>query len=189
MSAVGSRSQGKRKEDSGRNAVEVGNMDGAVRDEDVFAIGDEDDEDRGEGDAAALTPPPAYVELGDEVSRSWSTVQPSSGPAGARTVSSELGHETETSAREGDVSQQQNDETQASSTAPSKYYIKSGDTLTGIALRFGVDVRPVLASHPRIYSDMEYTLNNRRCTGPYSLPSKQSPSKHPHDDSSPSPHS
>lgn len=139
---MGPRSQGKRKVDNGRNVIEVDNIDGVVRDEDVFAIGEEEEEEYDVvGEAASSTPPPAYVELGDEVSQPWSTVKSSSDPTGGKT-----------STREGDASPKENDDAQAPSTAPSKYYIKPGDTLNGIALRSGVDVRLVLVSHAQIYT-------------------------------------
>lgn len=120
--------------DNGRNVYEADNIDGAVRDEDVFAIGEEEEEEEvAVGDATPSTPPPAYVELGDEVSQSWSTVKSASDPTGGKA-----------NTREGDASPKENDnDAQASSTTPSKYYIKPGDTLNGIALRSGVDVRLV----------------------------------------------
>lgn len=102
----------------------------------MFAIGEEEEEeDVAVGEAASLTPPPAYVELGEEVSQSWSTVKSTIDGTGGKT-----------STGEGDASPKENDGAQAPAAAPSKYYIKPGDTLNGIALRSGVDVRLVLGS-------------------------------------------
>jgi hypothetical protein len=74
------------------------NLDGALRDEDTFAIGDDEDDD---SDPSEL---PQY------------SAEPPTAPAAVPAESSPA-------------------------AAPSEYYIKRGDTLQGIALRFGVDVR------------------------------------------------
>lgn len=111
--------------------MEVANIDGAVRDEDVFAIGDEDEEDEGgsrthEAHSVDSTPPPAYVELSEEVSQTWSTGEPSLKDEPTVIEPSDEGPSEKVE--------------QETTSAPSKYYIKPGDTLTGIALRFGIDV-------------------------------------------------
>ncbi|TDL25492.1 hypothetical protein BD410DRAFT_784482 [Rickenella mellea] len=96
------------------------NVDGAVRDEDVFVLGDDDedggDDFGGEGEERASlslrTPPPEYssaTQLDDQVPQ---TPQPPSPEPVPEPV-----------------------------PMPSKYYLQKGDTLLGIGLRFGVDHR------------------------------------------------
>ncbi|KAJ7034947.1 hypothetical protein C8F04DRAFT_545692 [Mycena alexandri] len=91
------------------------NIDGAVRDEDTFVLGDEDDED-GEGDEGedGSVPPSEVVQASSATAVQNRAIE--SEPS--LTPSSPGAPET-----------------------PSKYYIKRGDTLQGIALRFGVDGR------------------------------------------------
>lgn len=97
------------------------NINGAVRDEDTFVLGeDEDDEDlSGEG-----TPPPPYPEQTSSKS--------SSPPAQAD------GQPTPQSISSAEITTKLNSSNYHNS---SQYYIQRGDTVHGIALRFGVDVR------------------------------------------------
>lgn len=119
---------------SPRSAAEAPiNIDAAVRDEDVYAIGDdeeEDDLDAGEalagssgssdGLPAPVTPPPAYpTELPTESSSS---------PASNQGVNP--GQDNDTNEKLED-------------SASRRYYIRQDDTLLGIALRHGVDVRTI----------------------------------------------
>lgn len=107
-----------------RRAAEA-NVDGGVRDGDVFVLGDEEDEGEAEGTGGAeagngsRTPPPAYS----------STAVPTSG--GPPTP--DVPHSTKaTTTAEGEPS--------GSVPAPSKYYLLKGDTILGISLKFGIDV-------------------------------------------------
>ena len=104
------------------------NVDGAVRDEDTFILGDDEDEDEGEDTNkisdrhGSSSPPPPY-------SSELPVNQPGPStpiiPQEFQTCTEEAaGPSTETS-------------------APSKYYIKPNDNLKGIALRFRVDVRSI----------------------------------------------
>ena len=104
------------------------NIDGGIHDEDVFAIGDDREDDDTE-------------ESGDiQVSDTKDTVdhaQPSSSSA-------QHDNEDVLFSSEHDEAEQPTDNSRKEaegSFAPSKYYIEPGDTLLGIALRFGVDVR------------------------------------------------
>ncbi|KIK62411.1 hypothetical protein GYMLUDRAFT_242591 [Collybiopsis luxurians FD-317 M1] len=96
VDAVGSRSS------KGMQKMQNVNLDGAVRDEDTFVLGD--DEDSNEGGA----PPPPYLEQSPSPQ-----TQPENVPE----------------SRTNDVGTQ------------SEYYLQRGDTLHGIALRFGIDAR------------------------------------------------
>lgn len=77
------------------------NIDGAVRDEDTFVLGDDDSDEEGLDKESAVPPP--YLEQPP-------TAEPSA-------------------------------------TAPNEYYIQRNDSLTSIALRFGVSVRPPSKPH------------------------------------------
>ena len=106
------------------------NINAAVRDEDVYAIGDDEDEDFDPGQVATgssdssdntpapSTPPPPYA--------SQLTTEDSGSPTLLHSTASSQGNDT--------------NEKEEESTA-SRYYIRKGDTLLGIALRHGVDVR------------------------------------------------
>ena len=100
------------------------NVDGAVRDEDTFVLGEDEDEEEGaeQNESSDLRgPPPPYsselpvVGSGPSTSTSALEVTPTGDEPGTST----------------DIS------------APSKYYIQPNDNLRGIALRFGVNVRPI----------------------------------------------
>jgi len=90
------------------------NVDGGVRDEDMFVLGD-DDEGLSEEEDRSTPPPPAYAE-----SATTPTIPEHDTAENGATTSQSVDHLV--------------------STSP-KYYIKPGDTLRGIALRFGVNGR------------------------------------------------
>ena len=109
------------------------NVDGALRDQDVFAIGEDnlsENDDIGYGPENCsmetndrATPPPvysSYPELSAAESLSRTITNNSTPPTHQEYV-----HAPDSKG----------------SSAPSKYYIKPSDTLMGIALRHGVDVR------------------------------------------------
>lgn len=186
MGAVGSKSQGKRRAEAGKGsaAVEVGNVDGAVRDEDLFAIGDEEDEDgeemddghdsltdgdSGPGEEVSSTPPPAYVELGDEASQSWSAARPGYNAVEKNSVDVQGIHGDLVD--KSDTLSKANEQLEVSSSPPSKYYIRPGDTLTGIALRFGIDVRLSLFL-------TSFNLTDVFLSGPYTLPPEPPSAEH-----------
>lgn len=96
---------------AGKGKVEAANIDGAVRDEDTFILGDDEDEQE--------EAPPAY-------------------PADPAETSSVDGSTT----RLMEPSETIMDAPESSTSGgPARYYIKRSDTLQGIALRFGVNVR------------------------------------------------
>ncbi|KAI0806287.1 hypothetical protein BC629DRAFT_1590683 [Irpex lacteus] len=105
------------------------NVDGGVHDEDVFALGDdEDDSDDDENhseqheqrDGVPSTPPPPYDSAGDQ--------QESDPP--------QITNEHSASGEEDNPSP-----SPSTSPQPSKYYIKPGDTLLGISLKYKIDGR------------------------------------------------
>ncbi|KAF5367436.1 hypothetical protein D9758_003801 [Tetrapyrgos nigripes] len=90
------------------------NIDGAVRDEDTYVIGEDEDDDGLDGELDS-NPPPPYLS------------SPDSSP-GTNSLPDEL-----SSSEQIDPSVNPHN--------PYQYYIKKGDTLQGIALKFGVDGR------------------------------------------------
>lgn len=98
------------------------NVDGAVRDEDAFVLGDDDEDSEDEG--SDPTPPPPYnlPPSNSETPPLESTYLPGIAIAGDHSA------EVQDTAVEHDV------------PAPLKYYIKGSDTLQGVALRFGINV-------------------------------------------------
>ena len=97
------------------------NLDGAIRDSDIFVLGDEDDvEDVGlEGSSPTVAPP------------SYSEVQSSSDSSRARDTPS--------------LSRRDKSEQSPRLGVKGRYYIEKNDTLNGISLKLGLDVRiPVI---------------------------------------------
>ncbi|KZP31721.1 hypothetical protein FIBSPDRAFT_944792 [Athelia psychrophila] len=95
------------------------NVDGAVRDEDTFVLGDDEDDEESGDEAEEQGPPPAYASSlpeGDPVSATDPAPAPSiHGSDGASLKSTGI-----------------------STSDPYKYYIRPNDNLQGIALRFSV---------------------------------------------------
>lgn len=109
------------------------NVDGAVRDEDTFAIGDDEDDESGDEFPSSSDipgPPPPY------------TSDPTDGPVSITTdESSSTGQlNTETPPNEGSRPPTPKSVSDTDLPAPSKYYIQPNDNLQGIALRFGLKV-------------------------------------------------
>lgn len=101
------------------------NVDGAMRDEDTFVLGDDEDDESEDEQIQTGCPssPPPYA----------SSLQSKDAPAPAPDVSQ--------SNRQADENEDTLQNTGTSSSNLSKYYIRSNDNLQGIALRFGVNVR------------------------------------------------
>lgn len=104
------------------------NVDGAVRDEDTFVLGDDEDES-GDEEGPDYPPPPYSSPLAPGPSLSETPQDPQA-------------------IMEDDTPLVTNLETEVSN--PFKYYIKPNDNLRGIALRFGVNVRS--STYPLIMS-------------------------------------
>lgn len=104
---------------------DVKNIDGAVRDEDTYVVGEDSD-----GNSEDDLPPPAYSLDGGEAAQASGlrlpvpSSQPVSPPASGPTTG-------------GSASEMLDPVT---SIGPSKYFLNKRDTLQGLALRFGVDV-------------------------------------------------
>jgi hypothetical protein len=99
------------------------NVDGAVRDEDVFVVGDEDDDEDASGttriyDGEAATTPGMVSSL-------------SEGP-GPQQLDIKVGPCADPDKRD--------DPTDSNQGSAGRYYIRPDDTLLGISLRLGVDV-------------------------------------------------
>ena len=118
----------------GKQVVNL-NVDGAVRDEDNFAIGDDEEEEEekveDQTEPSQSGPPPPYPE-----STPLSTAAEEAASQRLNTNANVAGGGTSTSPK--NHSQEMLEESARS--GPSKYYIKSSDSLQGIALRFGLKV-------------------------------------------------
>ncbi|KJA26385.1 hypothetical protein HYPSUDRAFT_52658 [Hypholoma sublateritium FD-334 SS-4] len=124
------------------------NLDGFVRDEDTFILGDDEDEDedyeRSSRGRSPLdtNPPPPYEppSAGDDSSPTLSYVNP---PMQNEFSATPVEHLlTASSSAPSDPAASDLEDRDAPSV-PYKYYLNPSDTLTGICLRFGVDSREV----------------------------------------------
>jgi len=103
-------------------SISPANVNGSLRDEDTFVLGDDEDDDQD-------LPPPPYLDVPSSSRGSLGPMSPaepgvqSSSLSGVKNDSRQLSLTAETDR-----------------TAPYKYYLNRQDTLQGIALRFGVDV-------------------------------------------------
>ncbi|TBU32518.1 hypothetical protein BD311DRAFT_750181 [Dichomitus squalens] len=141
VNAVNSRSLSGTLAGDGNSTPSRANVDGSVRDEDVFVLGDEDgdesetdsdDEDgrsvkqRAEGSIASATPSEAPPPRTPDYSGSIASHPHSLKSQTGSTADSET-------AAQGDI--------QTERGQPPKYYLRPDDTLLGISLRLGVDVK------------------------------------------------
>ncbi|KAI0925953.1 hypothetical protein AcV5_008543 [Taiwanofungus camphoratus] len=115
------------------------NVDGAMRDEDVFVLGDDELDDAPESTDSAIetptTPPPAYA-------------GPTAGAAGGIAISSTIRASVSSEALQESVESDNEISSDPDKLGPRipaftppKYCIKANDTLIGIALKFGIDGR------------------------------------------------
>ncbi len=135
--------------DKGKGTLESSyNLDGSVRDKDTFILGDdEDDEDEEQNNyqdrslSVDTNPPPPYEELsaGDVPSSAVSNIISSSPQIEVSKPPTEHLLITSSGAPSDPAASDLDD--RSAPSAPYKYYLNRSDTLTGICLRFGVDVR------------------------------------------------
>lgn len=134
-SSVRSRSGGKHTGDSGDQSARVENLDGAVKDQDLFALGDdnEDDEDddvstNGEEEAhvyrSASPPPSDAIQTVSPLPKTPPPPPPVIDNAGEESPATDAGE----------------DQQPTKPDPPAIYRLRRGDTLMGIALRFRLDV-------------------------------------------------
>ena len=102
------------------------NLDGALRDGDMFVLGDDEEEDDApdysSSPANRSEPPPSYTAI-------------STGP-----TPSDPPHLSPGAPSAGLLSDQDTNAIVSEKVVPSVYHLNRGDTLQGIALRFGVNV-------------------------------------------------
>ena len=115
------------------------NINGEVRDQDTFILGDDDDDDEAEeeeaervefsagGGAASISSPPQYESIIDP----WKEGE--SPP-----------HETATLTSNSISQAEEPSLSKSGNTRPYRYYINRSDTLQGLSLRFGIDVSAII---------------------------------------------
>lgn len=136
-----SRDQSNGVDHSGAHASNNVNIDGSLRDEDLFVVGDdEDDEDedeRGAGKSGrSYTPPPPYPESTLAVNHDLPQVSCSTATASRSTV----GY-NESKSNDG------LEQHVIAQPAVDTIYVRKTDTLVGLALKYGMDVRAHLLMH------------------------------------------
>lgn len=140
------------------NSNSNSNIDGAVRDEDTFVLGDDsDNEETVEGQESAdnlhetpasrsiLSPLPYYSTsnaplLGSKVRIHTLESEPQKDLEGTPASSHITFNLTGNITNEPSLSSSLTENSQKMRTVPYKYYINRNDTLQGLALRFGLDV-------------------------------------------------
>ena len=114
------------------------NVDGGVHDDDVFAIGDDIEEDDSEDDSESRSIRKLAESGGGPAENDNLNLHPNpplvDTPSSPNTETQESGSLLE-------------DDTLSTSSGPPKYYIRPGDTLIGISLKFGIDVSIYLQCH------------------------------------------
>jgi hypothetical protein len=115
------------------------NINGEVRDQDTFILGDDDDDDDDEeneverlefsagGEAASISSPPLYESIIDP----WKEGE--SPPHKTAPLTSKPISQAEAPSF-----------SEPGNTRPYRYYINRSDTLQGLSLRFGIDVSAVI---------------------------------------------
>ena len=125
------------------------NINGEVREQDTFVLGDDDDEEENKeerseilgGDGACSAsissppPPPFYESIVDP----WKEELPPNEPTTPTLDSNPLAEEPSPKPVESD------------NTRPHKYYLNRSDTLQGLSLRFGIDVSVIIC--PLFYNE------------------------------------
>ena len=114
------------------------NINGEVRDQDTFILGEDDEDDEneqerqefsaGDGAMSVSSPPPPYQSIIDP----WK--EESSSPP----------HETATLTSNPISQAEEPSCSKPNNTRPYRYYINRSDTLQGLSLRFGIDVSAII---------------------------------------------
>ncbi|KAI0064740.1 hypothetical protein BV25DRAFT_1822488 [Artomyces pyxidatus] len=127
VNAVGARRSGTSRDD-------VPNVDGAVRDADLFVLGDDEDNDESSSDAeVSSTPPPSYeppLAFNESITTDAVMQQ------GAHSATDAVSGTQDTTPEQDSPPEQAHMD-----TVPVKYYIQPNDTLLGLSLKLGVDAR------------------------------------------------
>ena len=124
---------GTKKLPQGQHPVVASNVDGAVRDEDVFVVGDEDEEEDG------------FLEMDDGEAAKAPVTSPPSEDAGPPEFDVQVMSYAEPD--------KPDEPAQPTESNPGRYYIRPDDTLLGISLRLGVEVSIITKSlpHPLLF--------------------------------------
>jgi hypothetical protein len=112
----------------GQHQVAASNVDGAVRDEDVFIVGDEDEDEASEMHDGQAAKTPGGIQPPSEVVKPLTpdiSVKPSADP-----------NQSDSTGPDSDQG------------SPGRYFIRPDDTLLGISLRLGIDVSAYLRVFP-----------------------------------------
>lgn len=131
---------GSKKGKQAQDYKQSANVDGAVRDEDTFTIGEDEDDEEDSGDESLERSgaPPPY----SSVPFTGSMGEPS--PVTPTPGSNDTAQNAPNDNTPGDellTAEPETSSIEPETANPLKYYIKSGDNLQGVALRFGVNVR------------------------------------------------
>ena len=118
-------------------ASESSNVDGAVRDEDVFVVGGDEDED---GDEDGASEPD---DDGEAAKASSAASSPPFEGAGPPAPDVQVGPFAEP-----DKPDAPTELTGSNQGSPERYYIRPDDTLLGISFRLGIDVSTTITSLP-----------------------------------------
>lgn len=155
---------------SGNGAQTKVNVDGSIRDEDVFIIDDENDEESdaedSQGSAHEQTKEPVFSTPDSEIFPS--STPDCSGQPWIRSSSHSAKSEEASTPDAGTASQE---DIQNAPGQPPKYFIKPDDTLLGISLRLGIDVRRHSSSRSRL--SVLNALSSTCCTESCFMSSEQ----------------
>lgn len=139
--------------------MRVENLDGGVRDRDLFVLADEDDD--GDGDDASTD-----EEEGRQARRSAAPPPPDVAPSVSSLPETPppppvTGHPEEPPTTDDTLTPREDQEPTQPDAPSSVYRLRRGDTLVGIALRFRLDVRPFHGSRHGSFPSILSNLTDR----------------------------